>query len=50
LESEKFAFSVLAPASINDTAARQDWNWKNDFDLESMTTEMFSNLIKHKYN
>lgn len=38
------------PASINDTAARQDWNWKNDFDLESMTTEMFSNLIKHKYN
>jgi len=38
------------PASINDTAARQDWNWKNDFDLESMTTEMFSNLIKYKYN
>lgn len=38
------------PASINDTEARQDWNWKNDFDLESMTTEMFSNLIKHKYN
>ncbi len=34
------------PASIDDSFARKDWNWNNDFDLASMTTEMFNNLIK----
>ena len=37
------------PASIDDTSAREDWNWKNDFDLENMTTEMIQNLSTHIY-
>ena len=32
------------PASIDDTAARQDWNWKHKFDLDSMTVEMLEHL------
>lgn len=32
------------PASIDDSCARQDWNWKHKFDLDSMTDEMLENL------
>lgn len=32
------------PNSIDDTAAREDWGWKHEFDLEKMTVEMFKNL------
>ena len=32
------------PASIDDTAAREHWNWKHKFDLDSMTVEMLANL------
>ncbi len=28
------------PESINDSAARNDWNWRPQFDLAKMTTEM----------
>ena len=38
------------PASIDDTSAREDWGWKNDFDLENMTVDMFKNLKEHIYN
>ncbi len=38
------------PASIDDTSAREDWNWKNDFEMENMTENMFENLKKHIYN
>ena len=34
------------PSSIDDTEARNDWNWKHQFDLSSMTTEMLENLSK----
>jgi nucleoside-diphosphate-sugar epimerase len=37
------------PASINDSSAREDWNWKNDFNLENMTGEMIENLSAHIY-
>lgn len=37
------------PASIDDTSARQDWGWKNDFDLKTMTEDMFKNLKEHIY-
>lgn len=37
------------PASIDDTSAREDWGWKNDFNLENMTVEMFKNLNEHTY-
>lgn len=33
------------PASIDDSAARNDWNWKESFDLEKMTNEMLTNLV-----
>ncbi|WLD23506.1 L-threonine 3-dehydrogenase [Flavobacterium dauae] len=32
------------PSSIDDSSAREDWGWKHDFDLESMTKEMLNNL------
>jgi nucleoside-diphosphate-sugar epimerase len=32
------------PASIDDSCARQDWNWKHKFDLATMTDEMLENL------
>ncbi|HEY3384922.1 MAG TPA: NAD-dependent epimerase/dehydratase family protein [Saprospiraceae bacterium] len=34
--------------SIDDQAARDDWGWKPDFDLDSMTVDMLTNL-KKKY-
>lgn len=37
------------PASIDDTSARQDWGWKNYFDLTTMTEDMFKNLNEHIY-
>jgi len=32
------------PASIDDSRAREDWNWHHEFDLESMTADMLKNL------
>ena len=37
------------PKSINDSYARQDWNWKHKFKLEDITKEMLLQLGK-KYN
>jgi len=34
------------PASIDDSSAREDWGWSNDFDMEKMTTVMLENLSK----
>ena len=32
------------PQSIDDTASRTDWGWKNEFDLEKMTEDMLQHL------
>ncbi|WGD35660.1 NAD-dependent epimerase/dehydratase family protein [Olleya sp. YS] len=32
------------PSSINDNEARQDWNWKHQFDLDQITKDMLKNL------
>ncbi|MDD5151326.1 MAG: NAD-dependent epimerase/dehydratase family protein, partial [Flavobacterium sp.] len=32
------------PASIDDSRAREDWDWNQKFDLESMTVDMLKNL------
>lgn len=32
------------PQSIDDSVARNDWGWKEDYDLEKMTKDMFENL------
>jgi nucleoside-diphosphate-sugar epimerase len=34
------------PATIDDSAARKEWNWKPDFDLDTMTKAMLDNLTK----
>jgi nucleoside-diphosphate-sugar epimerase len=32
------------PQSIDDTVARKDWGWKEEFDLQAMTKDMLLNL------
>jgi nucleoside-diphosphate-sugar epimerase len=32
------------PQSIDDTVARKDWNWQQDYNLEKMVDDMFKNL------
>lgn len=32
------------PASIDDSAARRDWNWRPEYDLDSMTKDMLHHL------
>jgi nucleoside-diphosphate-sugar epimerase len=32
------------PNSMDDSAARQDWNWRPEYDLQSMTKDMIENL------
>jgi len=32
------------PQSIDDAAARSDWGWKEEYDLEKMTADMLMNL------
>jgi len=32
------------PQSIDDTIARQDWGWKEKYDLQEMTADMLKNL------
>ena len=34
------------PQSIDDSVASKDWNWKPEFDLSSMTSDMILNLKK----
>jgi nucleoside-diphosphate-sugar epimerase len=37
------------PASIDDSSAREEWNWKPAYDLSTMTKDMIDRLtIKHK--
>lgn len=37
------------PASIDDSRAREDWGWKNDFNMDNMTVEMISKLKENIY-
>jgi nucleoside-diphosphate-sugar epimerase len=32
------------PQSIDDSSARQDWNWKHEFNLDAMTADMLEHL------
>ncbi len=37
------------PASIDDTAAREEWGWKPDYDIESITKDMLEKLrMRHE--
>ena len=33
------------PQSINDSVARNDWGWKEEYDLPAMTKDMLENLL-----
>lgn len=35
------------PQSIDDSLARRDWGWKEEFDLASMTADMLKNLSRN---
>lgn len=37
------------PASIDDSSARKDWGWKNDFNMDNMTVEMITKLKENIY-
>jgi nucleoside-diphosphate-sugar epimerase len=32
------------PSSVDDSAARREWNWRPDYDLEAMTRDMLARL------
>jgi nucleoside-diphosphate-sugar epimerase len=32
------------PQSIDDSVAREDWGWKEEYDLAAMTKDMLANL------
>lgn len=34
------------PNDVNDDAARQEWGWKPDYDLDAMTADMIKNIRK----
>jgi nucleoside-diphosphate-sugar epimerase len=43
------AIAASWPASIDDSEARNDWNWKEEYDIHQMTKDMILQLSK-KYN
>jgi nucleoside-diphosphate-sugar epimerase len=43
-ERQKIADSW--PKTINDSKAREDWNWRPEFDLDKISIEMIKNLKK----
>jgi threonine 3-dehydrogenase len=40
-------FAQSWPKSIDDSAAREDWGWKEDFGLDEMVKDMLQNLSRH---
>jgi nucleoside-diphosphate-sugar epimerase len=40
----RLAIAQSWPQSIDDSVARRDWGWKEEYDLEAMTNDMFQNL------
>lgn len=34
------------PSDIDDSSAREDWNWKHEFDLEALTEKMLAGVAK----
>lgn len=37
------------PNSLDDSCAREEWGWKPEYDLDSMTTDMLK-VLKERYN
>jgi nucleoside-diphosphate-sugar epimerase len=43
-EDYRQAIANSWPQSIDDSVARKDWGWKEEYDLKSMVKDMFQNL------
>ena len=43
----KQAIADSWPNSLDDTCARQEWDWKPEYDLEKMTADMI-NVLKER--
>ena len=41
---DKAKYEDMYGASIDDSEARKDWNWKHQFDLAAITKEMLKNI------
>jgi nucleoside-diphosphate-sugar epimerase len=41
---ERQQIAEVWPSSIDDTAARADWGWTPEYDLDAMTEGMLNNL------
>lgn len=46
LNDPRQAIADSWPKSIDDSYARKDWGWKNEFDLSGLVTDMIVNLKK----
>jgi len=41
----RLAIAQSWPQSIDDSVARKDWGWKEEYSLSAMTNDMFENLV-----
>lgn len=50
VDSLKQSIADSWPDSMDDTCARQEWDWQPSYNLESMTTDMLEKLKKKLFN
>jgi hypothetical protein len=41
----RLAIAQSWPQSIDDSVARKDWGWKEEYNLSAMTNDMLENLV-----
>lgn len=46
VDPERQAIADSWPNNMDDSVARQEWNWQPEYDLKSMTKEMLENLAQ----
>ena len=49
LDPLRQAIAESWPNSLDDTCAREEWGWKPEYDLDSMTQDMLAKL-KERFN
>jgi len=48
VDPDRQAIAESWPNSMDDSCARQEWDWKPDYDLAAMTTDMLAQLQKRR--